>query len=196
MADFFKHPRRFYQHKKRDGTVTFTYVNWSYSRNSVPLVKYLRGKIANDCPGLEDSEIFFTQKSTFPHEIALQFSRYRWNVDMDNLEWNYEPLPEEIPTIKMERMFSSKPGKVVRGYNCSSDDESVNIYYWLEREKSTSLAMYKRLMKRIRREHPRVKEDNIFIDIVDGVVTLSFSMYKSDCDMKKVHHNYRRVYID
>ncbi len=70
----------------------FTYYNYSYWGSSVALVHMLTEEIQKDFPQLSPEDIHISKAPCAPHELLLQFSIPKDDVDPRFLAAHFEPM--------------------------------------------------------------------------------------------------------
>lgn len=95
MAEWqqFKNVRRLYTD---DGDhLTFAYLNQSYSRKTVDVVNMLFEEIQKDFPEESAENVHIRMLAAFPHEIVLEFSFPKYEVEHLDLS-QFEERPDGL----------------------------------------------------------------------------------------------------
>ncbi len=192
-SEMYTNIKRYYSEFGRASPyVTLTYINWSYSRNSVKNVQLLWEEIQNDFPKISPKEVFLVWKKTYPHEVGLTFSAKR--EQFNHIKDKYEELPKEI--IKFRRVMSCKFGSIKKFYTIEDGETTyINFAYIRWGNPANTLDVYFSILNELKADNPEVDEDNIFVEQSEGnlkEILLTFTENEDECDMQDVQKKYEK----
>ena len=159
-SEMYTNIKRYYSESGRASPyVILTYINWSYSRNSVKNVQLLWEEIQNDFPKISPKEVFLVWKKTSPREVCLSFSVKR--EQFNHIKDKYEELPKEI--IKFRRVMSCNFGSIKKVYTIEEGEttyidfayirwgnpaNTLDVYFSILNELKTKMNAICRMSKR------------------------------------------------
>lgn len=185
--------KRFYDESGRASPyVTLTYMNWTYSRNSVKNVSLLWDEVKKDFPELSPEDVFLVWKKTFPHEVGLAFSVKM--EQLNHIKRKCEELPKEI--IKFRRVMSCSLGSIKKVYTIEEGETTyINFVCIRWGNPANTLDVYFSLLEELKADNPNVDEDNIFVEQSEGnlqEIFLTFVEPEEECDIHYVQTRYEK----
>lgn len=192
-SEMYTNIKRYYSESGRASPyVILTYINWSYSRNSVKNVQLLWEEIQNDFPKISPKEVFLVWKKTSPREVCLSFSVKR--EQFNHIKDKYEELPKEI--IKFRRVMSCNFGSIKKVYTIEEGETTyIDFAYIRWGNPANTLDVYFSILNELKADNPEVDEDNIFVEQSEGnlkEIFLTFTENKDECDMQDVQTKYEK----